>query len=142
MNNYTIVRYEHLNFYDTLFGGQMLSWVDEFAWLTAARDFPGSRLVTRGMDKISFEKSVPNGSILRFHILPHKLGNSSVTYNVDVYADSPGVVGKEVLVFSTKVTFACIDNEGGKSNLPQLKKMRSQVEDFTQKFDDYMDSQR
>lgn len=108
----------------------MLSWVDEFAWLTAARDFPGHRLVTRGMDRISFEKAVPNGSILRFHILPCRQGNSSITYNVDVYADSPGEE-EEVQVFSTGVTFVSVTREGGKKTLPKLEILRSQIEDFT-----------
>ena len=129
MNNYTIVRFEHLNQHDNLFGGQMLSWVDEFAWLTAARDFSGYRLVTRAMENISFEKAVPNGSILRFHILPCKQGNSSITYSVDVFADTPGS-SKEFLVFATKVTFVSISEEGVKIPLPKKEKLRSQEEEF------------
>jgi acyl-CoA hydrolase len=129
VNNYTIVRFEHLNQHDSLFGGQMLSWVDEFAWLTAARDFSGHRLVTRAMDRISFEKAVPNGSILRFHILPCKQGNSSITYNVDVFADTPETEG-EFLVFSTKITFVSLTAEGEKRNLPNKDILRSQIEDF------------
>jgi acyl-CoA hydrolase len=129
VNNYTIVRFEHLNQHDNLFGGQMLSWVDEFAWLTAARDFPGYRLVTRAMDKISFEKNVPNGSILRFHILPCQKGSSSITYMVDVFADAPGAKG-EVLVFGTKVTFVSISEKGEKVPLPKSEVLRSQREEF------------
>ncbi len=129
MNNYTIVRFEHLNQHDNLFGGQMLSWVDEFAWLTASRDFPGYKLVTRAMDKISFEKAVPNGSILRFHILPCNQGTSSITYMVNVFADSPGE-DKESLVFENKVTFVSIDESGKKRELPKKEVLRSQKEEF------------
>ena len=129
MNNYTIVRFEHLNQHDNLFGGQMLSWVDEFAWLTAARDFPGFKLVTRAMDKISFEKTVPNGSILRFHILPCNQGNSSITYMVNVFADTPGGE-KEIMVFETKVTFVSISEAGEKVPLPKKEILRSQIEEF------------
>ena len=106
----------------------MLYWVDELAWLTAARDFPGYRLVTRGMDRISFEKAVDNGSILRFHILPAGQGDSSVQYAVDVYADAPGAE-LEVLVFSTRVTFVSVDCDGKKTALPRKGKLRSQLED-------------
>ena len=129
MNNYTIVRFEHLNQHDNLFGGQMLSWVDEFAWLTASRDFPGYKLVTRAMDKISFEKAVPNGSILRFHILPCNQGNSSITYMVNVFADAPGE-DKESMVFENKVTFVSIDESGQKRALPKKEVLRSQKEEF------------
>jgi acyl-CoA hydrolase len=128
MNNYTFVRFEHLNQHNNLFGGQMLSWVDENAWLTAARDFPGYKLVTRAMDRVSFEKTVPNGSILRFHILPCNQGECSITYSVDVFADSPGVLSDEVLVFSNKVTFVSISEDGTKIPLPKKEKLRSQTE--------------
>ena len=109
----------------------MLFWVDEFAWLTASRDFPGYRLVTRGMDRISFEESVVNGSILRFHILPADQGNSSARYQVDVFADEPGA-SQEKLVFSTVVTFVSIACKGEKTSLPKMEVLRSQVEDFDQ----------
>ena len=75
MDNYTIVRKEHLNHYGYLFGGMLLCWVDEFAWIFASLDFPGCPLVTVGMDQVVFKERVVNGSILRFNILPAQTGN-------------------------------------------------------------------
>ncbi|GAU08551.1 acyl-CoA thioesterase [Desulfoplanes formicivorans] len=124
MNTFTMVRPEHLNHHGYLFGGSMLKWVDEYAWLVAARDFPGCTLVTRGMDRIVFSKQVKNGSILRFSILPWKQGNTSVTYAVEVHADSPGAMQEE-LVFSTHVTFVRIDEDGHKTALPKRETYRS-----------------
>jgi acyl-CoA hydrolase len=40
MQTFTTVRPEHLNYHGFLFGGQLLLWVDEFAWMAAARDNP------------------------------------------------------------------------------------------------------
>ena len=37
MDNYTIVRKEHLNSYGYLFGGTLLRCVDEFAWIWNTR---------------------------------------------------------------------------------------------------------
>ena len=74
MDNYTIVRKEHLNHHGYLFGGTLLSWVDEFAWIFASLDFPGCSLVTVGMDQVSFKERVASGSILRFSILPAHRG--------------------------------------------------------------------
>ncbi|MDO3380187.1 acyl-CoA thioesterase [Geoalkalibacter halelectricus] len=125
MNNYTIVRQEHLNHYGFLFGGAMLKWVDEFAWLVASRDFPGCPLVTVGMDRINFRQPVANGSILRFHILPVKQGASSITYAVHVFADEPGA-REEKDVFSTTVTFVHVDAQGKKQSLPRSGTLRSQ----------------
>ncbi len=127
MDNYTIVRQEHLNHYGFLFGGAMLKWVDEFAWLVASRDFPGCPLVTVGMDRISFRQPVANGSILRFRILPLHQGTTSVQYAVNVFADEPG--GREEKeVFSTSVTFVHVDRSGQKHPLPRQPVLRSQQE--------------
>jgi acyl-CoA hydrolase len=125
MDNYTIVRKEHLNHHGYLFGGTLLSWVDEFAWIFASLDFPGCSLVTVGMDRVSFKERVVSGSILRFNILPAHRGTSSVTYAVNVYADAPGAK-EEKSVFSTKVTFVRIDAEGKKSPLPDTPVLRSE----------------
>ncbi len=125
MDTFTLVRTEHLNHFGYLFGGQLLKWVDESAWLVAARDFPGHNLVTRAMDRIDFKTRVVNGSILRLHVLPWQQGTTSVTYSVDVFADEPGT-SKEKIVFSTHVTFACVDEAGNKTALPKIKKFRSE----------------
>ena len=125
MDNFTIVRQEHLNHYGFLFGGAMLKWVDEFAWLVASRDFPGCPLVTVGMDRISFRQPVANGSILRFRILPQQQGESSISYTVNVFADAPGA-NEEKEVFSTTITFVHVAADGRKRPLPQQKKLASQ----------------
>ena len=124
MDNFTIVRTEHLNHHGYLFGGTMLRWVDEYTWLVASRDFPGCTLVTVAMDDIQFKHRVLNGSILRFHIEPIQLGNTSVTYNVEVFADEPGGT-EEVRVFSTRVTFVRVDGDGQKTPLPRKDRFLS-----------------
>ena len=126
MDNYTIVRNEHLNHHGYLFGGTLLSWVDEFAWICASLDFPGCTLVTVGMDQVSFKERVESGSILHFNILPTKRGTSSVAYTVNVYADAPAAT-EEKAVFSTKVTFVRVDAEGKKCPLPSTPILRSEA---------------
>jgi len=116
MDTFTLVRTEHLNHNGKLFGGQLLKWVDEFAWLAAARDFCGSILVTRAMDNSEFRHTVPNGSILRFHVVKVRVGTTSVLYSVDVFADMPGRIDEE-LIFSNRVTFVAVDETGKKTPL-------------------------
>ena len=125
MDNYTIVRKEHLNHHGYLFGGTLLSWVDEFAWIFASLDFPDCSLVTVGMDRVTFRERVENGSILRFSILPARRGTTSVTYAVVVYADAPGATDEKE-VFSTNVSFVRIDAAGNKYPLPNTPVLRSQ----------------
>lgn len=124
MNNYTLVRPEHLNHHGYLFGGAMLQWVDEFAWLVASRDFPHCPLVTIAMDRSVFRHPAPAGTILRFHILPRRQGVSSVTYSVEVFADEPGAE-QETCIFSTTVTFVHVDEAGRKKPLPRQPSLRS-----------------
>ena len=116
MDTFTIVRPEHLNHRGSLFGGQLLLWVDEYSWIAAAREFRNRYLVTRGMDSIDFKIPVPNGSILRFHIQLARRGKTSVTYRTEVFADD--LIGKEeTLVFSTHITFVSVDEKGQKKEI-------------------------
>lgn len=118
MNMYTVVRPEHLNHYGSLFGGQMLKWIDEFAYLAALREFPGTMLVTRAMDDVSFARGVKNGSMLRFHIGRQQKGRTSVTYHVTVLGLPPGTTEEE-LVFETSITFVAVNSNQEKVPLPE-----------------------
>ncbi|MFN2267868.1 MAG: acyl-CoA thioesterase [Desulfonatronovibrio sp.] len=120
MNNYTLVRPEHLNHHGFLFGGMMLKWVDEFAWLAASKEFRGCKLVTVAMNEIRFTQQVPLGSILRFNIEYVRQGVTSVTYNVVVYSDEPGK-HSERRVFANSITFVRVDDEGQKKKLTERK---------------------
>lgn len=118
MENYCLVRPEHLNHFGYLFGGQMLKWIDEYAWMAASKDFPGMMLVTRAMDRVEFQSRVRSGSILRFVISKDEQRITSVTYTVHVYASEPNR-HEELQVFSTKVTFVAVDESGKKKQLPK-----------------------
>lgn len=117
MENFTLVRPEHLNHHGYLFGGFMLKWVDENAWMAATRAYPGCTMVTVGMDEIRFTRRVENGAILRFRVERRQQGRSSVTYEVNVLADEPGAQ-KEIEVFNTRVTFVRVDDAGNPCPLP------------------------
>lgn len=113
MINHKLVLPEHLNHYGYLFGGYLLHWVDEYAYITANLDFPGHRFVTIGLDKVVFMKSIRMGSVLKFDINRTKVGNTSVVYYVRVFSDSIET-RLEDLVFETNITFVNIDSEGKK----------------------------
>jgi acyl-CoA hydrolase len=112
MENYHLVRPEHLNQYGFLFGGYLLMWVDETAWLSASIDYPACKFVTVGMDHVDFKKSVKNGAILRFSAIFSKSGNTSVSYHVKVYDQT-------LEIFCTQVTLVRIDDHGIKTPLPK-----------------------
>jgi len=110
METHRLVLPGDLNQYGFLFGGRLLAWIDEASWIAATLEFPGRRFVTKAMDTVSFHHSVREGSILRIDCRRDKLGNTSVTYAVNVYdeANSPEAI------FSTRVTFVSVDDRGVK----------------------------
>jgi acyl-CoA hydrolase len=116
INQYKLVLPEHLNHYGYLFGGNMLKWVDECSWIAASLDHPGCNFVTIGMDKVEFRRAVHKGAILRFELEKSREGNTSVSYEVLVFADNIET-GEEELVFSTHVSFVCVDEAGNKQPL-------------------------
>lgn len=118
MDFFTLIRPEHLNHYGYLFGGSLLKWVDEYAYIAALREFPTCRLVTRAMDAASFSQSVNNGALLRFRVLRSRLGNTSVTYKVSVVARDFGT-GDAYPVFEISVTMVAINAMGEKTPLPE-----------------------
>jgi len=116
MENYKLVLPEHLNQFGHLFGGNLLKWVDEVAWIAASLDFPECQFVTIGMDKVEFRKHIREGTILRFLVEKVKIGNTSVQYTVNVFNKTPRAADEE-RVFSTNVTFVCIDDAGNKRSI-------------------------
>jgi acyl-CoA hydrolase len=116
MENHKLVMPENLSHYGYLFGGDLLKWVDEYAWIAASLDYPKCHFVTIALDKVEFKKSIKQGTILKFIVEKSKEGNSSVQYKVSVLKDNPEGMGKE-LVFNTQVTFVNMDKHGIKKKL-------------------------
>jgi len=117
MENHKLVTPGNLNHYGFLFGGDLLKWVDEYAWIAATLEYPDCNFVTLAMDNVDFRKSVREGTILKFIIKRTKEGTTSVKYLVRVYrGDSIDI---NDLIFSTSVTFVRIDQDGQKMPLPK-----------------------
>lgn len=112
MENHRLVLPEHLNHYGFLFGGHLLKWVDEFAYIAATIEYPDYNFVTIGMDKVEFKKSVRQGTILKFMVEKNKAGTTSLQYLVHVYRSNQ--LEDNNFIFSTRVTFVRVDKNGKK----------------------------
>ena len=112
-----LVRPEHMNQHGSLFGGYMLLWVDEYAYIAALEEYPSGRFVTRGMEAAEFSHPVDCGALLTFEVTRVRSGCSSVTYLVEVGARNPGE-NRETPVFRTSVTLCAVDEQGRKTPLP------------------------
>lgn len=113
MNHRKLVLPEHMNSQGSLFGGYLLKWLDEFAYITAQLEFPGRRFVTIAMNNVEFRHPITCGQILRFNVTRGRLGTTSVEYVVEVFDDRTG--DKDLVLFATQITFVNLDDEGRKA---------------------------
>jgi len=101
-----LVRPEHLNHHGYLFGGRLLEWLDEQAYIAAiARLNPEANLVTIAIDRVEFRFSVVQGSVLRFRSMLVHAGRSSLTVYTQVFR-RPAMNDEEI--FRAYVTFVCL----------------------------------
>ena len=114
MDHYKLVLPEHLNDQASLFGGYLLKWLDEFAYITANIDFPGHRFVTIALENVEFKHQIDCGQILRFSVNRKRVGTTSVEYFVEVFGTKTEKAVDRVL-FATNITFVNITDSGEKS---------------------------
>ena len=113
MDHYKIVLPADLNDYGSLFGGTLLKWVDEIAYIRVSLDFHGQHFVTIGLDNVEFRHPIREGQILRFHCGHTRRGTTSITYNVKVYAERYQTDSEKIL-FESNISFVCVDGDGNK----------------------------
>ena len=85
------------NHYDTLFGGVLMQWMDEVAFICATR-YTRKRMVTVSSDQIDFEKPIPAGTICEMVAQVASVGNRSVRVCVQVYLEQMYQSGRELAV--------------------------------------------
>ncbi len=73
------VKPEDLNPNGTLFGGQLLAWIDEEAALYTIIQLENSKIVTKYISEINFMASAKQGDIVEIGIEVTKFGKSSIT---------------------------------------------------------------
>ena len=115
MKHSKLVLPEHMNMHGALFGGYLLKWIDEFAYITASIDYPNNRFVTVALNNLEFKHPIPCGEILCFDIVECKRGNSSVQYSVNVFAELKSETKSSL--FETSITFVNTDNDGRKASI-------------------------
>ncbi len=94
----------------TIFGGVILSLIDQAAWIEALRQ-AGLRYVTVAFEKIEFHKPVEVGDILSLWATTVRLGTTSIRVRVEVKAFRP-MQGIEADVTSGEVVMVAVDEEG------------------------------
>jgi len=118
MNHRKLVLPGHMNDQGSLFGGYLLQWLDEFAYITANMEFPAHRFVTIALNNVEFKHPIRCGQILRFAVSRMRLGKSSVEYLVEVFGEKY-LGDDEKVLFATNITFVNVNEAGEKKKISQ-----------------------
>lgn len=99
-----------VNQFGTLFGGIALQWMDRAAWICSTR-FARKTMVTIASDRVVFKKSVRQGSMVELKGMVKRVGNTSVTIQVELYSESP-LTGKRELATHGEFVMVALDADG------------------------------
>jgi len=109
--------------HDNMFGGTIMSLIDDAAASYTAQICDTQRIVTLKIDELVFKKPVKVGSILKIYGNVIKFGNTSVTVEIDVRKHNV-YTGVQETVTYTKIVFVRIDDEGKPLPIHQYVKDR------------------
>lgn len=110
MNFYTRkwVKPEDLNAHGTLFGGSLLSWIDEEAAIYAIIQLGTNGCVTKYISEINFISSAKQGDIIELGIKATHFGRTSLTLTCQVR----NKISQRVILTVDKIVFVSVDENG------------------------------
>ena len=101
-----------------IFGGWVMSQVDLGGSVLPLRHSRG-RTVTVAVNEFIFKQPVRVGDILSFFSAITRVGNTSVTVEVEVYAERFTDQGRYVKVTEARLTYVAIDDQGRPRHVPK-----------------------
>ncbi len=102
-----LVMPEHVNPKDTLFGGQMVSWIDVIAAMAAMRH-AAMPVVTASIDTIVFEAPVRLGDQVVLKAMVNYVGRTSMEIGVKAIVEDP-ITGECHSATHAYLTFVALD---------------------------------
>jgi acyl-CoA thioesterase YciA len=98
------------NQYGTIFGGVVLSYIDQAAFIEARRHGT-HRWVTVSVDRVDFTAPVCVGDVVVFLTRAERMGTSSITVRIRVEAERY-LTGRSVHVTDALLTMVSVDADG------------------------------
>ena len=103
-----LIKYEDLNAKGTLFGGQVLKWIDEEASIFTICQLGERSIVTKAMSEINFVSSAKTGDIIEIGCELVQFGTTSVTISCEVRNKDT----KQTIIRIDKIVFVAVDENG------------------------------
>lgn len=104
----------------SIFGGWIMSQIDSAAAIPALERARG-RVVTVAVNSMEFHEPVFVGDVVSCYAEVIKTGRSSITVNVDVYAERNPTDPVIVKVTEAQLTYVALDENRKPRPLPELK---------------------
>lgn len=116
------VKPEDLNANGTLFGGKLLSWIDEEAALYAIVQLENPKVVTKYMSEINFMSAAKQGDVVEIGIGVVKFGKTSLMLRSEVR----NMMTREKIITIDNITMVNLDENGipkphGKTEIEYVK---------------------
>ena len=106
------------NQYGDIFGGWIIAQVDVAGAIVAKQRARG-RVATVSVDAFVFKQPVSIGDVVSFYAEVVRSGRTSVTVNVEVFAERDPARPITVKVTEATLTYVAIDQQGSKRSLPE-----------------------
>ena len=107
------------NHHGDIFGGWIMAQVDIAGGVLAARHARG-RVATVAVNSFQFKQPVQIGDLLSFYAEIVRVGNTSITINVEVYAQRNPEEIEVVKVTEATLTYVATDKERRPRKVPPL----------------------
>jgi len=101
-----------------IFGGWVMAQVDLAGAVIPAR-YAGGRMATVAVNEFIFKQPVRVGDILSFYSKLVRIGRTSITVKVEVYAERFREQGKYTKVTEASVTYVALDEQGRPREVPK-----------------------
>jgi acyl-CoA thioesterase YciA len=101
-----------------IFGGWVMAQVDLAGSVIPAR-YADGRMATVAVNEFIFKQPVRVGDILSFFSKVSRIGRTSITVKVEVYAERFRAQGKYIKVTEASLTYVAIDDNGKPRELPR-----------------------
>ncbi len=97
-----------LNARGTLFGGQVLKWIDEEAAIFSICQLGERNIVTKAMSEINFVSSAKTGDVVEIGCELVSVGTTSITISCEVRNKGT----KQTIIKIDKIVFVLLDENG------------------------------
>ena len=102
---------KQVGYHGNLFGGIMLSWIDEAGAAFACQIADTGRMVTKYMSEVNFERAVRPGQLIKIYGKCLNIGKTSVTVEIEARRHSI-YNGTQKPVCKCSIVFVRIDGDG------------------------------